>query len=286
MIHKFPFTYEETLLSCQGVGLTINGNVILRDINVNIRNIVRPGMTQGQVIGFLGPSGIGKTQLSNLLSGITVHDPKNKEVQVTGSILIGAEQTPAKIGRIGVVQQQYPLLEHRNVYGNFMVVANNRYKNDRKLAESKVEEILTMLNLQGQKNSYPANLSGGQRQRVAIGQALINCEDFIIFDEPFSGLDINMINVVLEMLRELTTKNEKLTIIIISHDITATTAIADTLWLMGREKDANGNSIPGAKIIEQIDLIAEGLAWVPDIHLQPEFSEVTRKIRGIFPTLP
>ncbi len=228
------------------------------------------------------------TKFSEILSGILTHDVghrhKEKRVELTGEVLIGVNQQPTQIGRIGVVQQQYPLLEHRSVLGNLSVIAYNRFKTKDE-ADDKVEKTLNMLNLQNHKNYYPANLSGGQKQRLAIGQALINCEDFIIFDEPFSGLDINMISRVLDMLRELTNNNELLTIIVISHDITATTAISDTLWLMGKEKDEQGNFIPGARILNQIDLMERGLAWTPDITLKPEFSETTREIRGIFPNL-
>lgn len=287
MLQKNPYTIGEILLKVENVNLSFGNNQILRDINVEIKNIQRPGMQQGQVIGFLGPSGVGKTKFSEILSGIiplNAPTDKNAHMQVSGSVLVGQNQQPTCVGKIGVVQQQYPLLLHRTVLGNFRIVAYNRFK-DKAQADAKVNEIMNMLNLQNHANLYPANLSGGQKQRVAIGQALINCEDFIIFDEPFSGLDINMVNRVTSMIQELTTKNELLTIIIISHDITATTAVSDTLWIMGKEHDVEGNFIPGARIINQINLMERGLAWMPDITLQPEFSETTREIRALFPTL-
>ncbi len=287
MINKVPYSIGEILLKAKDVNLSFGDNKIFRDVNIEIKNIIRPGMQQGQVIGFLGPSGVGKTKLSEILSGIIpLGKPQEKDSNmiVSGSVLVGQEQQPTQIGRIGVVQQHYPLLIHRSILGNFRIVAQNRYK-DKALAESKVEQMLNMLNLQNHGNYHPSDLSGGQKQRVAIGQALLNCEDFIIFDEPFSGLDVNMVNRVIQMIQELTSQNEFLTIIIISHDISATTAISDTLWIMGKEKDENNNFIPGAKIVKQIDLMERGLAWMPDITLQPEFSEVTREIRAIFPTL-
>lgn len=287
MINKVPYTIEETLLKAENVNLSYGENCIFRDINIEIKNIERPGMQQGQVIGFLGPSGVGKTKLSEILSGIIpLNKPQEKgsNLIVSGSVLVGQEQLPTKIGRIGVVQQHYPLLIHRSILGNFRIVAQNRYK-DKAIAESKVEQMINMLNLQNHGNHHPSDLSGGQKQRVAIGQALLNCEDFIIFDEPFSGLDINMVNRVTEMIQELTAQSELLTIIIISHDISATTAVSDTLWIMGKEKNEQNEFIPGAKIVKQINLMDRGLAWMPDITLQPEFSEVTREIRAIFPNL-
>lgn len=287
MLAKNPYTLAETLLKVEGVNLSYGDFKVLRDVNVEVKNIVRPGLHQGQVIGFLGPSGVGKTKLSEILAGIIpikAGNDTDSDMNVSGTVLLGPEQQPTQIGKIGVVQQSYPLLEHRTVLGNLNIVARNRFK-DRVVADAKVEETLQMLNLQNHKKNYPANLSGGQKQRVAIGQALINCENFIIFDEPFSGLDINMINRVTTMIQDLTRQNELLTIIIISHDITATTAVSDTLWIMGKEKNEVGEFIPGAKIIKQIDLMERGLAWMPDITLQPEFSDTTREIRALFPTL-
>lgn len=284
---KLDYNLQETLLKVENVNLAIGGFQILKDVNVEVRNIVRPGFEQGQVIGFLGPSGVGKTKFSEVLSGIISPESSrtNKNIELSGQVLLGVDQKPTKIGRVGVVQQSYPLLEHANVFRNFQLVARNRYK-DKEEADNKVQNMLEMLNLQKHTKYYPSNLSGGQRQRVAIGQALLNCEDFIIFDEPFSGLDINMISRVLEMIRTLTDHNELLTVIIISHDITATTAISDTLWLMGKDKNPEtGEFIPGASIKKQIDLMERGLAWTPNITLRPEFSDTTREIRAIFPEL-
>ncbi len=289
-MEKIKYSIGQTLLKVENVSLSMNDNQILKNINVEIKNITREGVKQGQVIGFLGPSGVGKSKFAEVISGIinqqTVKqmEAQGRNMVLEGNVLVGENLLPTHVGRIGVVQQQYPLLEHRSVYGNFEIVANNRFK-DKAIAKEKITSMLETLGLQNHAKYYPANLSGGQRQRVAIGQALINCEDFIIFDEPFSGLDPNMITKVIKMIQQLTTQNELLTIIIISHDISATAAIADTLWLMGKDQDKDGNFIPGAHIVKQIDLMERGLAWIPDIALQPEFSALTREIRAIFPSL-
>lgn len=280
---KFDYSYGNTLLKCEGVGLTIGENVILRDISLEIKDIHRPGMTQGQVIGFAAPSGTGKSKFCEVLSGILTNN-KEQNVHLTGSVLIGENQQPTTIGRVGFVQQKYPLLAHRTVQKNLELIADNKFK-DKVISKQKVDYMLNMLGLEPQAKKYPANLSGGQQQRVAIAQALIACEDFLIFDEPFSGLDINMIAKVSQMIQELTTKSETLTIIVISHDISSICAISDTVWLMGRERDQQGNVIPGAKIMQEINLIERGLAWVPNIHLLPEFTDLTREIKAIFPSL-
>src|ERR1035437_2868836 len=107
--------YRGTLLKATNVSLTLGKNVILRDLNLEIRDIYRPGMVTGQVVGVLGPSGIGKTRLFRLLSGI---DEPN-----TGSVLIGSDSKPLKRGMVGVIAQNYPLFEHRTVVGNLLLDA-------------------------------------------------------------------------------------------------------------------------------------------------------------------
>jgi NitT/TauT family transport system ATP-binding protein len=89
--------YKETLLKVSGVSLSLGAQTILRDVNLEIRDIVRPGMTQGQVVGLLGPSGIGKTCLFRILAGLDAPD--------SGSVLIGKEGTPVQRGMVGVVAQ-------------------------------------------------------------------------------------------------------------------------------------------------------------------------------------
>ncbi len=285
MPSQFEYSYAETLLKVSNAGMTIGTSRILRDINLEVKNIVRPGMSQGQVVGFLGPSGVGKTKFSEMLAGIIV--PEKNKIFLDGEILVGANQLPTKIGRVGMVQQKYPLLVHRSVNGNLMVVALNKYK-DHKVSSQKVLEIMETLNLVQHKDKYPAELSGGTQQRVAIAQALLSCEDFLIFDEPFSGLDVNMIGKVTQLIQNITSINEFLTVVIISHDISATCAISDSLWLMGKEKDEKGVTIPGGTIRQDhvYDLVSLDLAWHPDITYTKTFLDLTTHIKkDIFPIL-
>ena len=101
----------------------------------------------------------------------------------------------------------------------------------------------------------------------------------------FSGLDVNMVDEVSEMICEIAHLHEINTIIIVSHDIVATTAIADTLWLMGRDRDTNDKPIPGARIKHSYDLIEMGLYGHKDILESSSFRELVKQIRGLFHTL-
>jgi len=282
---NFEYTKNETLLKAEGISLFIDGNPILRDVNVEIKNIVRKELTQGQIVGFLGPSGVGKTQFSEILTGLKtpgVHVESNYEVR--GKITISTPAVEISAGMVGFVQQNYPLFEYMTVYKNLKVAAS-KSDYEKKDQMDRIKFYLDKLNLTAHANKYPAQLSGGQKQRVAIIQQLLCSKHFLVLDEPLSGLDPNSLGKVCEMLQSVASMDDLNTIIIISHVIEATIGIADTLWIMGKERDSNGNFIPGGKIIKEIDLIERGLAWSPDIQLRPEFSETAREIRAMFPML-
>lgn len=271
------YTLNETLVKVENVSLQLGGNQILRDVNAEIKNIVRPGYTQGQVIGFLGPSGIGKTQLLKILAGL-------QKEPYSGQVLITEKCIPVKPGMVGVVTQNYLLFENYTVLKN-LIVAASRTGRGYTEAKKKAHDILERFSLKDRANLYPAQLSGGQRQRIAIAQQLLCSEHFLLMDEPFSGLDPLMKDNVCKLITEVASSDELNTIIVVSHDISATTSIADTLWLMGRDRDENGRIIPGARLKEVYNLIDMGLAWHEDIELTQAFSDFVREIKGKFRTL-
>lgn len=270
------YEVRECLLSVSNVSQQLGGNQILKDVNVEVRNIVRPGLQQGQVVALLGPSGIGKTRLFRILAGLDEPD--------TGHVLVGPEQKPVKKGEVGVVAQHYPLFRHRTVLSNLMV-AGKMAGLDKAAAEQKAMKLLTDFRLEDQAKKYPVLLSGGQRQRVAIAQQFMCSEHFLLMDEPFSGLDLNAIERVIEMVTSIAASDELKTFIIVTHDITAALEVADTVWVLGRDRDAAGNAIPGAKVQKIYNLIDLGLAWRHGVTEEPAFVELMKEIRAIYPSL-
>ncbi len=269
-------TYGETLLKIDHVSLSYEDKVILRDVNAEIRDIVREGRTQGQVVGFLGPSGIGKTQLFRIIAGL--NHPSS------GQVLVNSTLTPVKAGMVGVVAQNYPLFENRTIFSNLLLAANQMEKSH-EAAHEKVLKYLKRLDMLDQSQLYPAQISGGQRQRVAIAQQLLCSEHFLLMDEPFSGLDVVMEAKVCELINEIACLDELNTIIVVTHDVTAAATVADHLWLMGRDRDASGNFIPGARIQETYDLIERDMCWHPEITNSPKFLEFVREVKERFQTL-
>src|SRR5438309_1103634 len=111
------YDYGDTLLKVQNVSLTLGGATVLRDVNLEVRDLHRPGIKQGQVVGLLGPTGVGKTCLFKILAGLDKPD--------TGSVLIEKEAKPVERGMVGVVAQNYPLFAHRTVMGNLLVAGRH-----------------------------------------------------------------------------------------------------------------------------------------------------------------
>ena len=268
----FPYRIGERLVTIDCVSVA-HGAPVLSKVSESIDDLIRDDVTQGQVVCLLGPSGIGKTQLFRCIAGLQAPD--------SGGVYLNGKRTPVAPGEVGVVAQDYPLLPHRTVLGNLMVAAHRKIGNDRQ-AQERCMALLTEFDLADKALAYPAALSGGQRQRVAIAQQLLCSSHFLLMDEPFSGLDPRAKAKVCDTILKISTLDELNTIIVVTHDIEASIAIADTIWLLGREFDAHGQPLPGAHIKYKYDLIARGLAWHEGIEETPEFYVLSREIRQKF----
>jgi polar amino acid transport system ATP-binding protein/sulfate transport system ATP-binding protein len=268
--------YGPTILRAENVGLTLGQNVILRDLDLDVKDLRRPGMVCGQVVGLLGPSGIGKTRFFRLLAGL--------DAPTTGRITIGEDPKPVRRGMVGVVAQRYPLFQHRTVLGN-LLVAGRQAGLTSEAAGEKATGFLKRFDLEGVGDRYPVQLSGGQQQRVAIAQQFMCSEHFLLMDEPFSGLDPIAVERVSELIVEIANLHELNTIIVVTHDIQAAIQVADTLWLMGRDHDADGRIIPGARIQGTYNLVERGLAWRKGVATSREFLELLQEILQRFPSL-
>ena len=258
-------TKAEVLLKAEDVNLSLCGRPILRDINFNIKNIVRPGVLQGQVVTLIGRSGIGKTQLFRILSGL--------QEPTSGHILINNNKT-VKAGDMGVIFQNYYLFEWRTVYTSMLLAARQNKALQGKEKEA-IEKYVTEFGLKDILYQYPRQLSGGQQQRVSIIQQLLKGSDFLLLDEPFSGLDVCMLDKVVDLLLRVSLSDELKTLIIVSHDIETAVSISDTVFILGHEP-----GVPGATIRKEIDLIERDLAWQKDIKKSKCFVETIEEIKA------
>jgi len=267
-----PYELKDVLVSIKDVCLSYDDKPVLKNLSAEVRDIVRPDCVTGQIVGILGPSGVGKTQLSRIMTGL--------QEPTSGEIRVGSKGEKIRAGLVGYVAQKYPLLRHRSVLGN-LVVAARRAGATAAEAKDKAMGYLKLFDLEGKWDDYPAQLSGGQQQRVAIAQQLLCSEHFLILDEPTTGLDPLMKDKVCGLIKQVASIAEENTIFVVSHDIAALLTIADHLWLLGRDRDDNGISI-GARIQHQYDLIERGLAWREHPEDLPAFVETQREVRARF----
>ncbi|HEU0050577.1 MAG TPA: ABC transporter ATP-binding protein [Patescibacteria group bacterium] len=271
-----PYDMREVLLSINHVSHSFQDRVVLRDVNGVIRNVHRDHINQGQVVALLGPSGLGKTTLLHVLAGLLRPS--------SGQVLITEAQRPIKRGEVGVVTQECRLFQHRTVRQNLYLAARLA-KMSRDDAKNKTAYYLDLFHMTAHAEAYPVQLSGGQRQRVAIAQQLLCSSYFLLMDEPFSGLDVNVKEEVCQLITEVAQLDELKTIIVVTHDTRAAIQVADTIWLLGRDRTPAGEIIPGARIMDEIDLKARGLAWQPNLKQLPEFETCVREIEARFKNL-
>ncbi len=258
---------NEVLLKVDNVSLQYGDKLILRDINFNIKNIVRPNISQGQVVSLVGQSGIGKTQLFRILSGLNP--------PTSGKVLVGQKQEEVKEGDMGVVFQNYPLFEHRRIRKILQLSAEKNPSINNSEIKEYIDFYADKFNLKEHLDKFPSQLSGGQRQRSSIVMTLLNGCDFILFDEPFSGLDVKMVKKTLDVFRTISTSNDMKTLIVVSHDLESSCAISDTVLVMAKEDGKEG-----ATITKEIDLIEKGLCWSEDIRKNPEFWNTLEEIEN------
>jgi len=274
-----PYTKKDVLLQATDVSLSYDRRCILYDIDFTIRDIVRPGLQQGQVVSLVGRSGIGKTQLFRLLSGL--QRPDSGEITIRervpsarpdGSIQVFRDRI-VQPGDMGVIFQNYYLFGWRTVRQSLMLAA----RKNKTLAgkeEDAIRQYTQQFDIADVLSRYRAQLSGGQQQRVSIIQQLLKGSDFLLLDEPFSGLDVCVLEKVVELLLQVSLSDELKTLIIVSHDIATAAAISDTVFILGKKPGHEGSTL-----VREIDLIERGLAWRKDVRQEKAFVETIREIK-------
>ncbi len=170
----------------------------------------------GQLILVVGPSGSGKPTFLTIAGGLQT--PTNGDVKINDSTinsLSKKQQTKLRLEKIGFILQSYNLVPFLTVEEQFKFVDKLKKQN---LTEQKLHELLSDLGLLELLKKYPNQLSGGQKQRVAIARALYTDPDYILADEPTAALDTDRSMKVIELLRDLAHKRNKI-IIVVTHDL-------------------------------------------------------------------
>jgi ABC-type nitrate/sulfonate/bicarbonate transport system ATPase subunit len=237
-----------------------NGNVklIIKDINIIEKNTVREGYkSTGQTIAVLGRSGRGKSTLFKVLTGLL--KPQSGEMLITDFSTQATDDAKTLCeGDVGFVDQKYTLFRHKTIKQicEYALRKNDSTKEDK---EEMINHYLDEWGLTEHKDKYPCELSGGQRQRTAIIEQMLTSKFFMIFDEPFSGLDVGNIEKVRESFQHISDSHEFNTIIFSTHDVNLAVEMADSIYIVGFPEDTKEYST----IVKHYDLKKMGLAWKP-----------------------
>ena len=193
----------------------------LEDIRLDVR--------KGELLALLGPSGSGKTTLLRIIAGLEHAD--------SGRIVFDGEDASrlsVQARRAGFVFQHYALFRHMNVQDNIAFGLRVRRGAERwpeSRIRARVDELLSLVQLDGLGKRYPAQLSGGQRQRVALARALAIEPRVLLLDEPFGALDAQVRRDLRRWLRELHDRTG-LTTLFVTHDQEEALELADRVAIL------------------------------------------------------
>ncbi|MFF1512226.1 amino acid ABC transporter ATP-binding protein [Streptomyces sp. NPDC058326] len=198
----------DTLVELRGVDKHFGTLHVLQSIDLTIH--------RGEVVVVIGPSGSGKSTLCRAINRLETID--NGEIVVDGRPLPAEGRELAALrADVGMVFQSFNLFAHKTVLDNVTLGLIKVRKKDRKEAEKRARALLDRVGVASQAEKYPAQLSGGQQQRVAIARALAMDPKVMLFDEPTSALDPEMINEVLEVMRQLA--RDGMTMVVVTHEM-------------------------------------------------------------------
>lgn len=199
-------------------------NQILKGIDLHVK--------KSEVVVVIGPSGSGKSTLLRCVNYL--------EIPTSGTITINQETITKKTdinhirAEVGMVFQHFNLFPHMTVLDNITVAPINVRKKSKEEAETKAMELLERVGLADKAKSYPDQLSGGQQQRVAIARALAMEPQVMLFDEPTSALDPEMVNEVLDVMKDLA--HSGMTMMCVTHEMGFARQVADRVLFVDQGK--------------------------------------------------
>ena len=196
---------------------------------LHVLNNIDLEVDQGEVIVVCGPSGSGKSTLIRCINRLeTIQEG---ELVVDGMAVHDKKTNMTKIrAEIGFVFQSFNLYPHMTALGNVTIAPIKVRKTPKEEAEKLGRATLTRVGLGERIDHHPAQLSGGQQQRVAIARGLCMQPKIMLFDEPTSALDPEMINEVLDVMRDLA--KEGMTMMVVTHEMGFAREVASRVVFM------------------------------------------------------
>ena len=198
-----------SLVTIENLNIELSGKSILTDINLIIE--------KGEMTFLIGKTGSGKTTLIKSLYGdISIKNSKKFEIVDFNLREIRDYQIPFLRRKIGIVFQDFKLLDDRSIFKNLEFVLKATGWTDNNKIEDRILEVLHMVGIEINLDTYPSKLSGGEQQRIAIARALLNNPQLIIADEPTGNLDPETSIEIISLFEKL--NNLGITMVIATHD--------------------------------------------------------------------
>ena len=228
-IKKFrikSFKNKKSVLRLERISLKYGRKIILDNLNLQLNN--------GQILGLLGPNGVGKSTIFNLITGLVAPN--------FGSIIINAEkinnypiyQRTLKF-KIGFVPQNGGFFHDLTVYQNLMAIAEITISNV-SFRNEKINSLISRFELDSIRDIKADFLSGGQKKKLVIALALISDPKILLLDEPFAALDVMTIKTLQEIIVDLQSNNN-ISIILCDHQARALLAYVDTAAIIHNGKE-------------------------------------------------
>jgi len=181
---------------------------------------------EGQFVSLLGPSGCGKTTLLTIIAGF--------QTSTGGQVLLNGQEVTKPGPDRGFVFQNYALFPWMTVRENILYPMK-RQKMPRLEREARLDNLLTMAQLEGKEHLMPGQLSGGMKQRTAVIRALAGRPEVLLMDEPLGAVDFQMRQILQEELEALWLK-DKTTVIMVTHDIDEAIFLSDRVIVMSAQE--------------------------------------------------
>ena len=198
-----------SLVTIENLNIELSGKDILTNINLIIE--------KGEMTFLIGKTGSGKTTLIKSLYGdISIKNSKKFEIVGFNLKEIRDYQIPFLRRKIGIVFQDFKLLDDRSIFKNLEFVLKATGWTDNNKIEDRILEVLHMVGIEINLDTYPSKLSGGEQQRIAIARALLNNPELIIADEPTGNLDPETSIEIISLFEKL--NNLGITMVIATHD--------------------------------------------------------------------
>ena len=209
------------MIEIRGLGKRFGRKQVLDGLDLDVRT--------GETLVVLGPSGTGKSVLLKLVIGLIAPDAGS--IRIDGTEVVGLKErelTPVR-RRFGMLFQGAALLDSLTVAGNVALAMQEHAGGMGEAAmRARVLERLEWVGLRDAADLKPASLSGGMRKRAGLARALAMDPEYVLYDEPTTGLDPITADVINQLIRE-TQRRLKVTSVVVTHDIKSAYAVADRI---------------------------------------------------------